>query len=500
MPRKKGVLYGAEKPRIFTPPLRRITRSTSLGFEAIEFAESVLGMTLFPWQRFFLKRCLEILPDGRPRFRVIVLMAARQQGKTEIIKILTLWKMYIQGATLTLGTAQKLDDAEEVWKEVLAEVQENPFLSAEVERVDRKSGATAFTLVGDRRYKISTANRKGGRGRSVDGFVVIDELREQTDWQAWSALSKTTMAKATGQVIAMSNAGDAGSVVLRTMRDRNIKAIEDGTAKSVGHFEYSAPEDCAIDDREAWAQANPSLGWNPALTEDVIEAAMESDPESEFRMEVLCQWWERSSSSMFPEGKWVEKMDVDSDITDESPLVVSIAAWQKERTVGHASISVAGLRSDGDIHTEVVSARPGLDWVVDRAVDIYETAEADSMVIQARGSVASRWIAELRDRGVNVVELGGGDITIAHGTFYQEIMAGPDAPRRIWHIGQENLTMAVNEAAIKPLGGMWVFDLDHDTVDIDPLIGCVQATWGLREMLTKAKRRSAYADSGLVVV
>lgn len=500
MPRKKGVLHGATRPRIFTPPLRRLTRTTTLGFEAIEFAETVLGVELFPWQKDFLKRCLEVLPDGRPRFRTILLMAARQQGKTLIIKVLTLWKMYVQGATLTLGTAQKLDDAEEVWKEVLAEVQENPFLNAEIERVDRKNGSTAFTLVGGQRYKVAAANRKGGRGRSVDGFVVIDELREQTDWQAWSALSKTTMAKATGQVIAMSNAGDAGSVVLRTMRERNLQAIEDGTAKSVGHFEYSAPDDCAIDDREAWAQANPSMGWNPALTEEVIEAALESDPEPEFRMEVLCQWWERSSSSMFPGESWLSKMDVESDITDESPLVVSIAAWQKERTVGHASICVAGLRQDGDIHTEVVSARPGLDWVVDRAVDIYETAEAESMVIQARGSVASRWISELRDRGVNVVELGGGEITIAHGTFYQEVMAGPDAPRRVWHIGQENLTMAANEAAIKPLGGMWVFDLNHDTIDIDPLIGCVQATWGLRELLTKQRRRSAYEADGLLVV
>lgn len=501
MPRKKGVLYGVTKPRIFTPPLRRLTRKTTLGFDAIDFAQNVLGIDPYPWQKDFLKRALEILPNGDPRFRTIILMAARQQGKTEIIKILTLWKMYEQGAVLTLGTAQKLDDAEEVWKEVLAAVEDNPFLNAEVNQVIRKNGSTEFNLVTGERYKVAAANRKGGRGRSVDGFVVIDELREQTDWQAWSALTKTTMAKRSGQVIAMSNAGDSASVVLRTLRERQLKAIEEGTSKSVGWFEFSAPDDCEIDDREAWAYANPSCGYSEGLTEEVIEAAMESDPEPEFRMEVLCQWWTRAASSMFPGESWMQKMDPDSSFTDDSPLVLAVSAWQKEGTIGRASICAAGVRDDGDFHVEVISSRPGLDWVVDRIVELYESSAADAVAIQSRGAVASRWIPDLRDRGVNVLEFGGGEIAIAHGSFYQAVIAGPgEGVERVWHIGQENLTLAANEAQPKVLGGQWVFDLNHEVVDVTPLVGCAEALFGLKSTLTREQRRSAYESSGLVVV
>jgi len=500
MPRRNGVLYGEEKPRIYTPPLRRLTRKTTLGFEAIEFAENILGWTLYPWQKWFLKAALELLPDGRPRYKTILLMIARQNGKTTIIQILTLWKMYVQGARLTLGTAQKLDDAEEVWKEALELVEENPLLDAELKQVVRKNGSTEFNLVSGERYKVAAANRKGGRGRSVDGFVVIDELREQQSWDAWSALTKTTMAKATGQVIAMSNAGDAGSVVLRTLRDRNLAAIEAGTAKSVGHFEYSAPENCQIDDRKGWAQANPSLGYGD-MTEEVIEAAMESDPEDVFRVEVLCQWWQRRNSSIFPEGTWEGKEDPASEIAVDSPLILSLAAWQSGSSIGHASLAAAGLRPDGDTHVELLVTRDGLDWALDRTVEMYKINEADGLVIQGRGSVASRWIDDLRDEGVNVIELAGAEIGKAHGSFYQGIIAGPDARERIWHIGQDALTFAANEADISPLGGVWVFKNEHPVADIDPLVAGVQAAWGLKWWQTRAQARtSSYEDADLLVV
>lgn len=504
MPRRKGVLYGVTQPRLFTPPVRRLTRTTTLGFEAIEFAESVLGWTLFPWQKWFLKHCLELLPDGSPRFKTIVLMVARQNGKTACVQILTLWKMYMRDAKLTLGTAQKEDTAKEIWRDCLEIAQSIPYLASEIPQrggVTGTNGSIQFKLRSGARYKVGTANRKGGRSLSVDGFVIIDELREQTNWEAWAALTSTVKAKKTGQVMAMSNAGDAASVVLRTLREKNLKAIEDGTANRVGHFEYSAPEGCDIDDRDGWAEANPSLGWNEALTEDVIAASMEADPEDVFRIEQMCQWWTRSASSIFPGDTWVEKLDPHSFITDDSPLVLSVAAYQKEGTIGRASICAAGLRPDGRRHVEVISSRPGLDWVVDKVVEDYELSGADAVIIQSRGAVASRWIADLRDRGVNVMEFGGGDIAIAHGSFYQSIIAEGDIPKKTFHIGQEALTLAANEAHMKPFsGGLWVFDMEHDSVDITPLVGCVQALHGLEATLTTAVRRSAYEDTGMMVV
>lgn len=496
---ESGVLWGAEVPRIFTPPLRELTPETSLGFEVIDFAEQVLLIDLFPWQRFFLIHALELLEDGSPRFRTLVLMIARQSGKTLIVQVLTLWAIFMRAA-LVGGVAQKEDVAKEIWRDALQMAQDREWLAPEIVQVVTANGSVQFRLSNGGRYKISAGGRKAFRGMTIDGFAIIDELREQVDWGTWGAITSTTKATRTGQVVAMSNAGDAASVVLRSLRDQALESIEDGSSDTHGHFEYSAPEDCDKYDRDGWAMANPSLSWNPALTERSILAEAKTAPEDVFRMEQLCQWWTRSSESIFPGDTWLSKMDPNSFITDDSPLVLSVAAWQKEGTIGRASICAAGLRPDGDRHVEVISARPGLDWVVDKVVKDFELSGAESVVIQARGAVASRCIQELRDRGVNVFELSGGDITIAHGSFYQSIIADEKASKRTFHIGQENLTLAANEAQIKPLGGQWVFDLNHDIVDVTPVVGCAQALHGLEASMTTVRRRSAYDDGGGLLV
>src|SRR5438128_1399318 len=109
-------LYGCEVPRIFTPPLRELTPATSKGFECIEFAEDVLGIELLPWQKWLLIHALELAADGSYRFRTVVLLVARQNGKSTLMQVLSLWRMYLDAARLIIGTAQNLDIAEEQWQ------------------------------------------------------------------------------------------------------------------------------------------------------------------------------------------------------------------------------------------------------------------------------------------------------------------------------------------------------------------------------------------------
>jgi phage terminase large subunit-like protein len=84
------VLQGSETPRIFTPPLRELTPETSLGFSLIQFAEEILLVHLFPWQRWLAIHALELRPDGRLRFRNVVLLVARQNGKSMFSQMLAL--------------------------------------------------------------------------------------------------------------------------------------------------------------------------------------------------------------------------------------------------------------------------------------------------------------------------------------------------------------------------------------------------------------------------
>ena len=87
---------GREQPRIFTPPLRPLTRKTTLGFDVIDFAEAI-GIDLFPWQRWLLVHMLELLTDGSLRFRTVVVLVARQNGKSTLSQVLALWFMVVWG-------------------------------------------------------------------------------------------------------------------------------------------------------------------------------------------------------------------------------------------------------------------------------------------------------------------------------------------------------------------------------------------------------------------
>src|SRR5690606_6733902 len=91
---RRAVLLGHEEARVFTPPLRKLTPKTSKGFACIEFAEQILELRLHPWQKWVLIHALELKPDGTYRFRTVVLLVARQNGKSTLLLVLALWRMY----------------------------------------------------------------------------------------------------------------------------------------------------------------------------------------------------------------------------------------------------------------------------------------------------------------------------------------------------------------------------------------------------------------------
>jgi hypothetical protein len=216
--RSSATLVGSKEARLFTPPLRKLTRATSRGFEVADFARDVLGEPLLPWQEWLLIHALELDRGGGYRFRTVVVLVGRQNGKTHLARVLALWRLYVDGARLVLSVAQSLDIAREAWRAGCDTVSSVPDLALEHERTSRVNGDEHLALTGGRRWKIGAANRSAGRGLSVD-LLLMDELREQRGWEAWAALSKTTMARAEGMTFGISNAGDDESVVLNHLRD-----------------------------------------------------------------------------------------------------------------------------------------------------------------------------------------------------------------------------------------------------------------------------------------
>ena len=53
-------MMGVTVPRIYTPERRELTEETSLGFACIEYAKTVLGKNLYPWQEWALIHSLRL--------------------------------------------------------------------------------------------------------------------------------------------------------------------------------------------------------------------------------------------------------------------------------------------------------------------------------------------------------------------------------------------------------------------------------------------------------
>src|SRR5690606_39569590 len=139
-------LVGSETPRIWTKPLRELTPDTSYGFSVIEFAEDVLDIELFPWQKWLVIHALEKREGGGLRFRNVVVLVARQNGRSMLSAVLSLWMMWVMSVKLVIGTAEDVDVAEEIWQEGVDLVEENEELNALKEKVIRVNGKKALTL------------------------------------------------------------------------------------------------------------------------------------------------------------------------------------------------------------------------------------------------------------------------------------------------------------------------------------------------------------------
>lgn len=154
-----GVL-GSTEPRLWTPPLRELTPETSYGFDVNRFARNQLRHPLYPWQEWLTIHAGELLPDGRPRFRIVIVLVARQNGKTEVLVVLCLYWQFIEAVPLILGTSTKLDYARESWQKAVKLAEKTEALDNLRPTKWKKEGnneQVSWTLE-DSRYKIAPAN------------------------------------------------------------------------------------------------------------------------------------------------------------------------------------------------------------------------------------------------------------------------------------------------------------------------------------------------------
>lgn len=285
-----------------------MTEDTTVGFDQVRFAAEMLYHPYDPWQRWTVIHAGELLPSGLQRFRYRLILASRQNGKSEIPVNLVPYWLFVEKVPQALATSTKVNMAKKLWLKSrklivssgLDELMDKRWYreaNGEVEMWTPAEDGDGQPW--DSHYGIDASNEEGGRSLSINRLI-IDELRHHYDYSAWGALVRTMGAIDDAHAWLLSNAGSDRSIVLNDLRDAAVTTLPDGTEVAVDDpdadlflAEYSSPRDADPEDVHALGQANPNMNRRGQKSRDLLADARRAvnaggEALTEFKTEVMC--------------------------------------------------------------------------------------------------------------------------------------------------------------------------------------------------------------------
>ena len=457
---------GSTKPRLSNAPLKAKSR-----IDEVKPWLKEIGQELLPWQEHVLTDMLRVDKNGKFIRKTNLLLIARQNGKTHLARIRILAGLYLFGEMSIVAMSSNRAMALDTFRKVCDLVETTPQLKAQLKQIRVANGQESLELLSGARYEIVAATRDGSRGKTAD-LLFVDEVRE-VDEAAWTAARPITRARPNSQILLTSNAGDAFSTVLNVLREK----ANSYPPKSMGYWEYSAPDFADIWDKEAWYVSNPALGY--LLDEETLAEAISTSSIEATRTETLCQWVS-ALKSPFPYRAFEDLTVQDLQITPGMPTVFAIDISVTKRD---ASLVAGQLREDGTIAVGVV-AQFHSDQQVDElkvAVEVNEWARKYRPKLICYDKYTSMTVAErLALSGQKIQDMSGQ-------VFYQACSDLLDSivNRRLIHAGQASLVDSINSCAAKETDAGWRIVRRKSAGDVSAAIALAMVVHQLLKPVTK---------------
>jgi len=452
-PKRKQPLRGATKPRIHSPFLKE---KTGKGMEIKELADKI-KVPLLPWQEFVLNDMMKTDKSGNFIRKSNLILVARQSGKTHLARMRVIWGLFYGGERNHLIMSSNRGMALSSFRDIAYTIDSNDFLKSQVKAIRYANGTESIELLNGARLDVVAATRDGSRGRTAD-FLWIDELREINE-EGFRAATPVTRARPNAQSLFTSNAGDAFSTVLNDMRERALSY----PPKSFGFYEYSAPQYCKIEDRNAWALANPALGYT--VSEEAIEEAIATSPIENTRTETLCQWID-SLSSPWPHGVLEETSDSTLEL---SPGAYTVFGFDVSPSRRNSSLVAGQLMPDGRIGIGILQTWENAVAVDDLqiAAGIKSWCDIYKPRLVCYDKYATQSIADrLANSGVVTEDVSGQQFYQACGDLLNGLVT-----HKVVHNGQAEFIQQMNNCAAKVNDSAWRIVKRKSAGDISAPIG-----------------------------
>jgi hypothetical protein len=443
---------GAPRPRLLhLPP----GKATSAGPEVVELAASA-GLILDEWQSWSLEEGLAERADGKWAALESVLITPRQNGKDGGLEALELGALFLFEIGLTTHSAHEFKTAREHFLRIRALIEGAPELLERVAYIHTANGAESIGLKTGERLNFVARSKGSGRGFS-GGLIILNEAMFLPE-AAMGALVPTLSAHPNPQIWYTGSAPHADSHVLHGLRNR----AQSGDAGRLFYAEWGNEPGIDVNNpearREAIRIANPALGIR--ISEEFCDAEFDAIGHlgEEFARERLgIPSMEDTTAGIFPPGIWHGCSDLHSQAVPQA-LALDVSpgmTW--------ASFAIAGTRTDGLTHVELLAREPGTGWVVDRARALAEEL-ALPVLVDPRGPVAGL-LDDLATANIKVELLADGQLPRACATLQERVLTGT-----VRHKGQSPLDQAVAGAGIRIQGDAWRWGRTASRVDISPLV------------------------------
>lgn len=456
----------------------------SLGADAVDFARRI-GLTLDPEQEMVLAESLGVRANGKWQTREVGLNVPRQNGKGEVLIARELFGLFELGERLIIHTAHEFKTSAEHFNRLESVVRDCPELHALISRrasgqldgYRYSHGEESITLQNGARIEFKTRTKSGMRGFAGVDLLMLDEAMIISEAAHSSSMPTIRASKATRgpQLWYTGSAVDQEihehGVVWARVRERGIA----GGDEALSYFEWSIdvehPDDVTDEmamDVDLWKQINFAIA-RGRVTEEHMEWERRAMSPRGFAVELLGagDWpaTDGSSDAVITLDAWRDCEDEESVLVD--PICLAFDVSPDRRT----SIAAAGVNEQGKLHVEVIHARSGTGWVVERLAELYKRHEVLEIVCDGFGpsaSIASR----VDDAGITVRRVNSGDYAQACGAFLDAV-----GEKTLSHLGQDELSAAVRGARSRPLVDRWAWSRTKSVSDVGPLIASTLALW-----------------------
>lgn len=447
------------------------------------------NVELDPWQRDFLELAL-----GRTRIRghrgassrwaaaVCAIELSRQNGKSLLLELRVLAGLFLWDERYIVYSAHKGSTALEEFNKISALIESSPALNKRVGRRSLATGREAIILKNGHKveFKTRSLRAKTMRGPTASCYI-IDEAQDATDEHMAALLPSMSGRSIVGdpQLWYAGSAGDLSSEVLGRLvrRQEAESALRDrGEEPQDRRFmmgRWAADLDVdRVDDPEVIARTNPALGrrismdWVLDVEFRDMNAALDPVRFARERLGVGTYPHDEGTDWPIPQRRFEAAEDPASEAVGAVVFAVEVS-WDRQSAV----IGVAGWRSDGDVHFEVVARELGTAWAVAEIARLTSSHENLGVVVDPAGP-ANTLIGPLRDAGVNVLLLKVSDLTKAWGGFFDRLaLEKPSAHHR----GGLILTSHMAAAELRDIQGSKTWK--RSTADDSS--GAIAVTWAI---------------------